>query len=457
MPLNESQGQLTVIFEYKKLINMSNIIKKRLCTLIFFLFFSIIHSQCIEKIAAGAYHTVFIKSDGTLWQRGLFYHNIATPEGTITPYIHELPIQLGTSSDWKDVKAGRFYSIALKNDNTLWRWAADEMPYQIGNDNDWDSISMGGQNCAAIKNDGSLWKWETSTNPVQIGTDTDWQVVDCGLVHFLALKQNGTLWAWGSNNYGQVGDGTFVNKPFPVQIGTDNDWLTISGGGLHSLAIKTNHTLWTWGEDNQGALGYYTPNFENQTVPKLMNSDNNWKLVLGTSANSVAIKEDDSMWVWGSSYWGALANNGTTNDIIIPINVGSGPWSSVDGEYYDFMAFKTNGEVWQWGRNIEGQLGIGPDVKGFVEQMDCSLLSTSENNLSKFSVYPNPAHDILNITQYNGETNYMITISDLTGKKIFKSPLISSQVNLTPLSPGLYLLHIEGSNGDNQYFKIIKK
>ena len=39
--------------------------------------------------------------------------------------------------------------------------------------------------------------------------------------HSLEVKADGTLWAWGYNNYGQLGDGTTVNKTSPIQIGTD--------------------------------------------------------------------------------------------------------------------------------------------------------------------------------------------------------------------------------------------
>ncbi len=30
---------------------------------------------------------------------------------------------------------------------------------------------------------------------------------------------NGTLWVWGSNEFGQLGDGTLENKNVPVMIG----------------------------------------------------------------------------------------------------------------------------------------------------------------------------------------------------------------------------------------------
>jgi uncharacterized repeat protein (TIGR02543 family) len=39
-----------------------------------------------------------------------------------------------------------------------------------------------------------------------------------GRQHTVALKSDGTVWAWGSNIYGQLGDGTRVNKSTPVQV-----------------------------------------------------------------------------------------------------------------------------------------------------------------------------------------------------------------------------------------------
>jgi hypothetical protein len=37
--------------------------------------------------------------------------------------------------------------------------------------------------------------------------------------HTVALKKDGTLWAWGSNQDGQLGNGTNTDSHTPVQIG----------------------------------------------------------------------------------------------------------------------------------------------------------------------------------------------------------------------------------------------
>ena len=44
------------------------------------------------------------------------------------------------------------------------------------------------------------------------------EVVSAGYSHSLGIKSDGTLWAWGDNTYGQLGDGTSIDKHNPVQV-----------------------------------------------------------------------------------------------------------------------------------------------------------------------------------------------------------------------------------------------
>jgi alpha-tubulin suppressor-like RCC1 family protein len=50
-------------------------------------------------------------------------------------------------------------------------------------------------------------------SPVQVtGFGTDVAEVAVGLDYTCARKTDGTLWCWGYNSYGQLGDGTTVEK-----------------------------------------------------------------------------------------------------------------------------------------------------------------------------------------------------------------------------------------------------
>ncbi len=75
------------------------------------------------------------------------------------------------------------------------------------------------------------------------------------MIRSATVKTDSTLWAWGRNWYGQVGDGTTIDKWSPVQIGTDMDWAGVAAGSDHTVAVKTDGTLWAWGYNYRGQLG----------------------------------------------------------------------------------------------------------------------------------------------------------------------------------------------------------
>jgi len=53
------------------------------------------------------------------------------------------------------------------------------------------------------------------------------------------LKSDGSLWGMGSNNDGELGDGTYNNTNRPEQINATNV-VAMAAGVLHSLFIKSN-------------------------------------------------------------------------------------------------------------------------------------------------------------------------------------------------------------------------
>ncbi len=237
----------------------------------------------------------------------------------------------------------------------------------------WAYISGGYYHTIAIKSDGTLWAWGRNnygqlgdgttvnkSSPIQIGTDTNWVSISCGQDYTIAIKSDGTLWAWGGNNYGQLGDGTAVDKHSPTQIGTDTSWTSISCGQGHTIAIKSDGTLWAWGLNNYGQLGDGT--IVDKHSPIQIGTDTSWASISCGRYHTIAIKSDGTLWAWGWNYDGQLGD-GTTGDKHSPIQIGTDTdWVSIScGQGYT-IAIKSDGTLWAWGNTGFGQLGDGTTV-----------------------------------------------------------------------------------------------
>ena len=296
------------------------------------------------------------------------------------------PVQtIAGGANWKQVATVGNSSAAIKNDGTLWAWGSNNngqlgdgtitnrsSPVQtIARGNDWKQVAMY-THIAAIKNDGTLWMWgtnnvgqlgdNTTTNrssPVQtIAGGNTWKQVAAGNGSTAAIKTDGTLWTWGSNNYGQLGDTTFVNKSSPVQtVARGTAWSQVAIGGTHMGAIKTDGTLWMWGSGTYGELGNLSIAITSSPVQTVAGG-NNWKQLATGIGYSAAIKTDGTLWTWGYNGSGELGDS-TAISRSSPVQTiaGGTNWKQVRLGNGLTAAIKADGTLWIWGGNQWGSLG----------------------------------------------------------------------------------------------------
>jgi alpha-tubulin suppressor-like RCC1 family protein len=186
----------------------------------------------IKAVAAGQAHSIFLKADSTVWTSG--YNNFGQL-GNGTVYNSADPIHVAGLNGISAISCGFVHSLFVRKiDGTVWA---------CGN-NGYGELGDG-----------------TTTNrstPVQVSGLTGIIAVAGGSYHSLFLKKDGTVWACGWNNTGQLGDGTFIDRSTPVQVNGLTGIIAIAaeyGGNGHSMFLKNDGTLWVCGSNNQGQLG----------------------------------------------------------------------------------------------------------------------------------------------------------------------------------------------------------
>ncbi len=175
------------------------------------------------------------------------------------------------------------------------------------------------------------------------------KMVSAGEEYSMVLNSNGDVWSWGSNSYGQVGDGTTIDKNTPTQISSLSDVIWISGNRLHSSAVLSNGSVKTWGLNNRGQLGDGT--LVNKSNPVLVSGLNNVIAVDGGYESTYALKSDGTVWSWGSNTNGQLGD-GTSVDRSTPVKVMNlTDVIAISARFYHVLALKNDGTVWSWGYN----------------------------------------------------------------------------------------------------------
>jgi len=210
---------------------------------------------------------------------------------------------------------------------------------------------------------------KTARCTVTVVSQVVWAAVSAGDEHTAALKTDGSLWAWGNNKYGQLGIGTYDDRPHstPVQVGTAKDWAAVSVGGSgfgrgHTLAIKKDGSLWAWGHNEYGLLGIGTRDSGSHPTPVQVGTSKDWAAVSTGAGHTLAIKSDGSLWAWGGNGGGqlGLGDFGYGTDRYTPVQVGTAKdWAAVTGGDEHTLALKKDGTLWVWGYNGYGQLGLG--------------------------------------------------------------------------------------------------
>ncbi len=354
----------------------------------------------IIAVAAGSFHTVALKNDGTVWTWG---RNTTGQLGNASGVDSAVPVQVhgpgdvGFLTGIKSLTAMASHVVALKHDGTVWTWGGNgngqlgdatttnrNVPVQVrglggaGFLTGVSAVTGDGSFSIALKVGGTIVAWgdngggflgdgttTQSTVPVETINLSGVIAITSGLYHTFALKSNGAVWAWGNNANGEFGDGTTTSTNSPALssinlLAGTTTVVEISSGFYHIVARKVNGTVWAWGNNAFGQLGDGTTT--NRNAPVQVTGLSAIAAVASGGAHTIALKSDGTVRAWGANDQGQLGNGGNVDSSVPVVVTGLTNVVAVAAGYYVSYALKSDGTVWAWGRNVEGQVGDGTNV-----------------------------------------------------------------------------------------------
>lgn len=302
---------------------------------------------------------------------------------------------VGLTSGVASISAGNNFACAVTTTGgaKCWGWNANG---QLGDGSTTDrntpvdvvgltsgvaSIVAGGAHTCALMTSGGVKCWgfgnygangngssATISTPANvIGLSSGVQKLSAGGGDTCALMSSGGgLKCWGYNAYGQLGDGSTVNRYSPVDVvGLGSGVAAVSVGGGHTCAMLTSGGAKCWGYDDSGQVGNGTT--VNSSVPLDVPRLSSGVTSIATGNSFTCAVVSGGAKCWGTNFAGQLGNGTTTNSFgpSSVIGLASGI-QTIGAGAYSGCVLTVFGEGKCWGRNTAGTLGDGTTTSSLV-------------------------------------------------------------------------------------------
>lgn len=250
-----------------------------------------------------------------------------------------------------DVKEGKNFTVALKQDGTVWSYGTNANG-ELGTGNH-----------------------ETKSEPVKINGINDIKAISAGYSHSLALTKMGEVYTWGLGTSGQLGNGDIDSKNIPVKVDGILNIKKIVAYKNMSVALSEDGIVYAWGEgfstlpmrvifkekvvDISGNIvltkngRIYSITDTNTPIEDLYNMA---KISCG-EAHYLGITPDGTVYAWGTNSNGECGT-GSASPKEIALNM-----TEISAGNQISMFESDDRKVYVLGNNANGRIGLGTTAK----------------------------------------------------------------------------------------------
>jgi alpha-tubulin suppressor-like RCC1 family protein len=304
-------------------------------------------SSGVTSIDAGDFHTCAVTASGAAVCWGGNYLG-QLGDGTKTDRLAPVPVS-GLSSGITAVATGIWHSCALTSGGGVLCWGYNGVG-QLGDASTVDSLT-----------------------PVPVvGLSSGVVKLAAGAHYNCGLLNSGGVVCWGANYAGQLGDGTTTNRVVPVPVsGLSGGVVDIAGGYEQTCALTSAGAVLCWGDNPYGQLGDGTT-LQRHTPVAVAGLSSGATAVATGPYQSCAVLGSGPVLCWGNNQYGQLGDGTIINrytPVLVDPPVQRGIVGDFDGDgRADLPIWRASTGTWYWLTSSSGHTGAAS-----VQWGNCAL------------------------------------------------------------------------------------
>lgn len=265
----------------------------------------------------------------------------AGPVGNSSIWTSPSPVAVSGGFTFLSVVAGHQHNCGITTDHLLYCWGdwyqhtQVQTPTQVGDALTWQSVSPALHDCGVAGNvpycwgsneRGQLGDGSTNNSETPVAVSGSFELVTAGRFHSCGLS-GGAAYCWGDNDFGELGSGSSVGPesclPYsvncslsPVSVTGGLSFQSVSPGSGFTCGLTLAGDVYCWGT---GPLG--NSSTSSSATPVLVAGGLKFVQVssVGTS-HACGVTDIGLAFCWGSNQSGQLGDGSTTSSLV-PVEV----------------------------------------------------------------------------------------------------------------------------------------
>ncbi len=285
-------------------------------------------SSGVAAAASGIEHQLYLRDDGSLWGSG------NNSEGA-----------LGFAEGYR--KRFEFATLIISSEGS----ATDTPPTAVaGHDMNISDVNGDGKQLVTVDasdsfDDWQIVSWEWTWN----GGSADGEVAQANLD-----QGTTTLTLTVADAFGNTSTDS-INVAITPQV----EVISVSSGDSHGLLLTETGSVYSLGDSGiRGSEFLRFTSISEQVQNPICILESGAKSISAGTNFSLIVKEDGSLWAFGSNHYGQLGDGTSSSRSELTMIIPGGVESVTTG-YWHSLVLKEDGSLWGFGYNELGQLGIG--------------------------------------------------------------------------------------------------